>query len=78
MEQTSTNHSQFKTACNDLNDELEKLKHLLIDQDKNFQEVYNYLDSLMKDVSRETVQKVMKIARQYCRQTEDEENTGIS
>jgi DNA-binding transcriptional regulator GbsR (MarR family) len=78
MEQTSTNHSLITTDCNDLNDELEELKNLLNDKDLDFQEVYNYLDSLMKDVNKETVQRVMKFAKQYCRHAEDKENTGIS
>jgi DNA-binding transcriptional regulator GbsR (MarR family) len=78
MEQTSTNHSLLNTDRNDLNNELDELKNLLNDKELDFQEVYNYLDSLIKDVSKETVQKVLKFAKQYCRQAEDKENTGIS
>lgn len=78
MEQTSTNHSLLNTVCSDLNDELDELKNLLNDKHQDFQEVYNYLDSLLKDVSEETVQKVMKFAKQYCRQMKDKENTEIS
>ncbi len=68
MEQTSTNHSLLNTAGNDVNDELEELKILLNKRKVDFQEVFNYLDSLMKDVNGETVQKVMKFAKQYCKQ----------
>ncbi len=78
MEQTSTNHSLLNTVCNDLNDNLDELKNLLNDKHQDFQEVYNYLDSLRKDVSEETVQKVMNFAKQYCRQMKDKENTENS
>ena len=78
MEQISTNHSLLNTAHTNKNEELDELKILLIDKRQEFQEVFNYLDSLMKDVSEETVQKVIKIAEQYCKQAEDKENTGIS
>ncbi len=77
MEQTSTNHSLLNTLPDDVNDELEELKSLLTDKKEDCQEVFNYLDSLMKDVSEETVQKVLKFAKQYCKQEKDKENTGI-
>ena len=77
MELTSTNHSLLNTAHNDVNDELEELKSLLADKKEDYKEVFNYLDSMMNDVSEETVQKVMKFAKQYCRQLKNKENTGI-
>lgn len=77
MELTSTNHSLLNTANKDVNDELEELKSLLADKKEDYQEVFKYLDSMMKDVSEETVQKVMKFAKQYCRQLKNKENTGI-
>lgn len=77
MEQTSTNHSLLNTAHNDVNEELDELKSLLIDKKEEYQEVLNYLDSMKKDVSEETVHKVLKFAKQYCKQVKNKENTGI-
>lgn len=75
MEQTSTNHSLLNTAHNDVNEELDELKTLLTDKKEDYKKVFNYLDSMMKDVSDETVHKVLKFAKQYCRQVKDKENT---
>jgi tRNA A37 N6-isopentenylltransferase MiaA len=76
MEQISTNHSLLNACNNDINEELDELKALLIDKKIDFREVMNYLDGLMKDVSEETVQEVMKFAKQYCRQVKDKKITG--
>jgi len=77
MERTSTNHSLFNTAYNDVNEELDELKSLLTDKKEDYKEVFNYLDSMMKDVSDDTVHKVLKFAKQYCKQVKDKENTEI-
>ena len=77
MEQTSTNHSLLNSAHDDVNEELDELKTLLTDKKEDYKEVFNYLDSMMKDVSDDAVHKVLKFAKQYCRQVKDKENTEI-
>jgi hypothetical protein len=49
---------------------------LLTENKEEYQEVFNYLDSMKKDVSEETVNKVLEFAKQYCKQSEANENTG--
>ena len=76
MEQTSTNHSLISAAQNNVNEELDELKILLNEKKEEYQEVFNYLDCAMKDVSEETVHKVLEFAKQYCKQSKAKENTG--
>ena len=77
MEQISTNHSLLNAAQNDVNEELDELKILLTEKKEDYQEVFNYLDGMIKDVNEDTVHKVLKFAKQYCRQAKDKENTEI-
>lgn len=77
MEQTSTNHSLLKNVDIDNENELNELITLLEDKNDDFKEVYDYLDSLKKDLDKEKVQKIIEYARQYRQKTNRRENAGI-
>lgn len=77
MEQTSTNHSLIKNVDIDNEDELNELITLLEDKNDDFKEVYDYLDTLKKDLDKEKVQKIIEYARQYRQKINRRENAGI-
>ncbi|MBN2612851.1 MAG: hypothetical protein JXB00_14945 [Bacteroidales bacterium] len=77
MEKISTKHSLDNSILNNQKDELASFVSLLNDENFNLAEVNNYLDSLKKDVSGNSVQKIIEFARRYRENIKNEENAVI-
>ena len=76
MNNTSTYDFLLSDLSNEDPDELEELKKLLDEHRDQFDEVFDYLNSLERDVRDKVVAKIMKFAMNYHPDKQKEEKTA--
>ena len=77
MRKSSTKHSLNEINKSTEPDELHELNTLLNDDSKCFKDVFNYLNTLEKNIDEEKVQKIIEFAKRYRTLIQDKENAEI-